>query len=64
MIRRPKNQPDEIFLESFSLEEEETLWISGRAPTEAILISEGLSIFSLFSLDDFVEKKRMRIPCP
>ena len=57
MIKSPKDQPEEIFLESSQFDdEEETLWISGRAPLEAILTKEGLSIFPLFSLDDI--KKR------
>jgi len=64
IIKRPNDQPDERFLESFPCDEEESLWISGRAPMEAILKSEGLSILSLFSINDFVEKKRVRTSCP
>lgn len=51
MIRRPKHQSDERFLESFPCDEEEIFWISGRAPLEAVLTSEGLSICSLLSIN-------------
>ena len=64
MIKRLKEEPYGIFPEDSQRDEEETLWISGRAPLEAILTSEGLSILSLFSLDDFAEKKRVRRSCP
>lgn len=58
MIKGLKNQSDEIFLEGFPSEEEETLWISGRASLEEVLTNEGLSIFSLFSLSDPVKENR------
>lgn len=47
MIKGLKNQSDERFLESFPRDEEESLWISGRASLETILTSEGLSIIHL-----------------
>ena len=64
MIKREKEEPYEIFLENSPRDEEETLWVSGRASLEEILTSEGLTIVSLFSLDDFVEKKRVKTLCP
>lgn len=56
MIKRLKEEPYEIFLENFQGDEEEALWVSGRASLEAILENEGLSIFSLFSWDDLEER--------
>lgn len=50
MIRRLKVQPDEAFLGSYPFDDEDALWLSGRAPLEAILSSEGLSILSLSSV--------------
>ena len=64
MIKEPRNQSDEVFLESFPCDEEESLWISGRASLEEVLTSEGLTIVPLFSLNDFVEKKRVKTSCP
>jgi hypothetical protein len=55
-MRKSKNQIEETLFFDPEQEEEDTFWVTGRAPLEAILKIEGLSIFPLFSLDDL--KKR------
>lgn len=58
MLRKSKDEPDEIFLGNSQFDEdgEETLWISGRAPLEVILCHEGLSIHSLLLWDDWAAR--------